>query len=160
MALENQIRDNPMLRKIACHSIIAFFFVTLFMIPGVGRAGGLYLNEFGTPSMGVAGAGANALANDASTSFHNPAGMTRLEKSELLVGIQPLYLHAEFSPDPNTTTSGSDGDASTWLPAGGLYYVHNLMPKLKVGISAVGYFGLGLEYENDWVEPVGSKLEQ
>jgi long-chain fatty acid transport protein len=26
-----------------------------------------------------------------------------------------------------------------------------LMPKLKIGVSAVGYFGLGLEYENDWV---------
>ena len=25
------------------------------------------------------------------------------------------------------------------------------MPKLKIGVSAVGYFGLGLEYENDWV---------
>jgi 4-methylaminobutanoate oxidase (formaldehyde-forming) len=25
------------------------------------------------------------------------------------------------------------------------------MPKLKIGVSTVGYFGLGLEYENDWV---------
>lgn len=48
-----------LLRKIVCYTIIAFFFVTLFMIPGVGRAGGLYINEFGTPSMGVAGAGAH-----------------------------------------------------------------------------------------------------
>jgi len=52
--------------------------------------------------------------------------MTRLEKSELLVGVQPLYLYAKFSPDADTSSSGSDGDASTWLPAGGLYYVHNL----------------------------------
>ncbi|UCD82002.1 MAG: outer membrane protein transport protein, partial [Desulfobacterales bacterium] len=73
------------------------------------------------------------------------------EKSELLAGVQPLYMHVKFSPDANTTTSGSDGDASTWLPAGGIYYVHNLMPKLKLGVSTVGYFGLGLEYENDWV---------
>jgi long-chain fatty acid transport protein len=77
--------------------------------------------------------------------------MTHLDKSELLVGIQPLYLRAKFSTDSNTTPSGSDGDVSTWLPAGGLYYVHNLMPKLKIRVSAVGYFGLGLEYENDWV---------
>jgi long-subunit fatty acid transport protein len=34
-------------------------------------AGGLYLNEFGTPAMGTAGAGAHALPNDASTAFHN-----------------------------------------------------------------------------------------
>jgi long-chain fatty acid transport protein len=115
------------------------------------QAGGLYLYELGNPDVGTASAGWAARAQDAATVFTNPAGMTRLQKSELLVGGQPVYLHAEFSPDSNTTTTGSDGDASTWLPAGGLYYVHNLMPKLKIGISAVGYFGLGLEYENDWV---------
>ena len=41
-------------------------------------AGGLYISEFGTPSMGVAAAGSQAVASDASTAFHNPAGMTRL----------------------------------------------------------------------------------
>ena len=121
------------------------------LIASSARAGGLYLYELGSPDVGAAAAGWAARAQDASTVFTNPAGMTRLEKSELLVGVQPLYLHAEFSPDSNTSTSGSDGDASTWLPAGGLYYVHNLRPKLKIGVSTVGYFGLGLEYENDWV---------
>ena len=83
------------------------------------HAGGLYLYELGTPDVGAASAGWAARAQDAGTVFTNPAGMTRLEKSELLVGVQPLYLHAEFSPDANTTTSGGDEDASTWLPAGG-----------------------------------------
>jgi long-chain fatty acid transport protein len=115
------------------------------------QAGGLYLYEMGNPDVGLASAGWAARAQDAATVFTNPAGMTRLEKSEILVGVQPLYLNSQFSPDANTTTSGSDGDASTWLPAGGIYYVHNLMPKLKFGVSAAGYFGLGLEYQNNWV---------
>jgi long-subunit fatty acid transport protein len=34
--------------------------------------------------MGVASAGAQAAASDASTSFHNPAGMTRLNGLEIL----------------------------------------------------------------------------
>jgi long-chain fatty acid transport protein len=125
--------------------------VLAFLITSSAQAGGLYLYELGNPEVGLAAAGWSARAQDAATVFTNPAGMTRLQKSELLVGVQPLYLHAEFSPDSNTSTSGSDGDASTWLPAGGVYYVHNLKPKLKIGVSAVGYFGLGLEYENDWV---------
>ena len=100
-----------------------------FLTASSAHAGGLYLYELGTPDVGAAAAGWSARAQDAATVFTNPAGMTRLEKSELLVGGQPVYLQAEFSPDSNTTTSGSDGDASTWLPAGGLYYVHNLMPK-------------------------------
>jgi long-chain fatty acid transport protein len=114
-------------------------------------AGGLYLYELGNPEVGLAGAGWSARAQDAATVFTNPAGMTRLPRSELLVGAQPLYMHVEFSPDSKTTTSGKDGDASTWLPAGGVYYAHNLNPRLKIGASAVGYFGLGLDYENDWV---------
>ena len=125
--------------------------ILALLLSSSAQAGGLYLYELGTPDVGAASAGWTARAQDAATVFTNPAGMTRLEKSELLVGVQPLYLHAEFSPDADTSTSGSDGDASTWLPAGGLYYVHNLMPKLKIGVSTVGYFGLGLEYENDWV---------
>jgi long-chain fatty acid transport protein len=125
--------------------------VVALLIASSAQAGGLYLYELGTPDVGLAAAGWAARAQDAGTVFTNPAGMTRLEKSELLVGVQPLYLHAEFSPDGDTSTSGSDGDASTWLPAGGIYYVHNLRPKLKIGVSTVGYFGLGLEYENDWV---------
>jgi long-chain fatty acid transport protein len=122
-----------------------------FLITSSAQAGGLYLYELGTPDVGAAAAGWAARAQDASTVFTNPAGMTRLEKSQLLVGIQPIYLHAEFSPNADTSTSGSDGDASTWLPAGGLYYFHDLTPKLKLGVSAAGYFGLGLDYENDWV---------
>jgi long-chain fatty acid transport protein len=129
---------------------LAWILIAL-LTASLAHAGGLYLYELGTPDVGAAAAGWAARAQDAATVFTNPAGMTRLEKSELLVGIQPLYLHTEFSPDANTTTSGPDGDASTWLPAGGLYYVHDLLPKLKFGVSAVGYFGLGLEYENDWV---------
>ena len=116
-----------------------------------GMAAGFALIEQSVSGMGTAYAGASALGEDATTVYFNPAGMTRLERSELLVGIQPLYMTVAFSPDASTTTSGSDGDASTWLPAGGLYYVHNLRPKLKIGVSTVGYFGLGLEYENDWV---------
>ena len=122
-----------------------------FLITSSARAGGLYLYELGTPDVGAAAAGWAARAQDAATVFTNPAGMTRLEKSELLAGVQPVYLDVEFSPEDNTTTSGSDGDASTWLPAGGLYYFHDLMPKLKFGVSVAGYFGLGLDYEDDRV---------
>ena len=130
-----------------------FGLVVIFVcvIAASTHAGGLYLYELGNPEVGLAGAGWSARAQDAATVFTNPAGMTRLQKSELLVGPQPLYMHVDFSPDSKTTTSGKDGDASTWLPAGGLYYAHNLSPRLKIGASAVGYFGLGLDYEDGWV---------
>ncbi len=66
-------------------------FAILLLIAGgysSAVAGSLYLNEFATPSMGVAGAGQEAVANDASTNFafHNPAGMTRLDGSSVSLG--------------------------------------------------------------------------
>ncbi len=58
---------------------LALGLVSNLLAASGAQAGGLYLNEFATPSMGVAGAGQEAVANDASTNFafHNPAGMTR-----------------------------------------------------------------------------------
>lgn len=50
-------------------------------------AGGLYIQEFATPSMGTADAGSQAWADNSSTAWHNPAGMTRLERSEVGAGI-------------------------------------------------------------------------
>jgi long-subunit fatty acid transport protein len=57
---------------------LATFLLTWGLLAGAASAGDLYTNEFATPSMGVASAGAQAAAEDASTAFHNPAGMTRL----------------------------------------------------------------------------------
>jgi long-chain fatty acid transport protein len=75
------------------------------------QAGGLYLNEFATPSMGVAGAGQEAYANDASTSFafHNPAGMTRIDGNEFSAGAGILNGTTEFDADSDTPFSGGNG---------------------------------------------------
>jgi long-chain fatty acid transport protein len=59
---------------------ILFLWGIISVFPtATARAGGLYLNEFATPSMGTAGAGAQAWADNASTAFFNPAGMTQLD---------------------------------------------------------------------------------
>jgi long-subunit fatty acid transport protein len=72
---------GKMWRHLTKISLVGLLLVSGGYAPAV--AGGLYLNEFATPSMGTAGAGAEALADDASTNFafHNPAGMTRLKES-------------------------------------------------------------------------------
>ena len=62
-------------------------------------AGGLYIQEFATPSMSVAGAGAQAVADDASTAFHNPAGMPRLEGHQLLNGAGVIISDTKFDAE-------------------------------------------------------------
>jgi long-chain fatty acid transport protein len=51
-------------------------------------AGGVLLYEFGTAEVGLAAAGYAARAQDASTAFTNPAGMTRLAGTQALAGGQ------------------------------------------------------------------------
>ena len=115
-------------------------------------SGGLWLYEGGTPDMGTAAAGRAALANDASTAGANPAGMTRLERSQMLIGVQPLYLNSEFSPSSATTVSGSDGGkAGGWVMAGNLSYVHKYSEDWSFGVMAGSYFGLGLDPDDSWV---------
>ena len=58
---------------------------------GQAAAGGLYAYEFGTADVGLASAGYNVRAQDASTVFTNPAGMTRLEGTQFLAAGQIDY---------------------------------------------------------------------
>lgn len=83
--------------------------LTALALPGLSRAGGLYLGDFGTPSMGTAGAGANARADDASAAFHGPAGMTRLDEHQLMLGAAPGFATVKFDPDAGTPTPGTNG---------------------------------------------------
>jgi hypothetical protein len=73
-----------MLKNIRYLPIVSSFVTMLLMLPRISQSGGLYLNEFGTPSMAVAGAGAYVVASYASTSFHNAAGMRWIKGNEVM----------------------------------------------------------------------------
>ena len=112
------------------------------------------LYEIGTPDVGLAAAGYAARAQDPSTLFTNPAGMSRLEGSQFQAGAQLLYGSIEFSPDANTGPllgSESGGNAVGALPAGSLFYTQALTERFSVGVGVLSYFGLAQDYEDDWV---------
>ena len=124
--------------------------VLAFLLPSFAWAGGLALYELGTPDVGTAAAGWSARAQDASTAFTNPAGMTRLEQSQLLAGVQPLYVNVNFDADSSTFGGGDGGNAGGWVPSAGLYYVHDVTQNWKLGVAAASHFGLGLDYNDNW----------
>ena len=113
-------------------------------------AAGLWLYEQATPDMGSAAAGRAALAVDASTAAVNPAGMTRLDRSQMLAGFQMLYVDTEFDIDSAEFGGGNGGNAGGWVPAASFSYVHNVSPDLRLGFTLGSYFGLGLDYGKDW----------
>ncbi|MBW2408753.1 MAG: outer membrane protein transport protein [Deltaproteobacteria bacterium] len=135
----------------AGHLLVAIFSILFLANPSVSTAGGLYLNEFGTPSMGVAGAGANAVASDASTSFHNAAGMTRIKGNELMGTAGLLNATVKFDPDADTPIPGGDGgNAGGPAPIIGGFYVHSLSDKWKLGANLITITGAVLDYDDDW----------
>lgn len=118
---------------------------------GAAQAGGLYLNEFATPSMGTAGAGATAWANDAATAWHNAAGMTRIEGNELSVGAGLGSVDVEFDPDPATPFGGGDGgDAGGLVPLLGTFGVYSASDDLKFGVGVFSVSGAVLDYTDSW----------
>lgn len=76
--------------------------------PLASAAGGLYMYEIGTSDLGFAAAGTAARAEDASTLFASPAGMTRLAGDQITLGAQALYGGVEYELDGKGALAGSD----------------------------------------------------
>jgi long-chain fatty acid transport protein len=79
--------------------------------------------------------------------------MTRFDKPEMLAGATAVYIEANFKPDrDNTTVDGRDGSVNKGIiPAGSFSYVHPISDRLKLGFSVHNYFGLALDWKDDWV---------
>lgn len=118
------------------------------------RAGGLMLYEIATPDVGLAAAGWAARAEDASTLFKNPAGMSRLDGAQIQTGVQLTYGDVQFTPNADTSArlgSNDGGNAIGALPALSLFYSQQLGEKWRVGLGTLSYFGLAEEYDQGWV---------
>ncbi|MGB7934738.1 MAG: outer membrane protein transport protein [Gammaproteobacteria bacterium] len=123
----------------------------MLMLPGISaEASGLWLYEMGTPDVGTASAGMASRASDAATAFANPAGMTRLTESQLMVGLQPMYGDIKFDTQSSTYGGGNGGNAGGFVPDGSLSYVHSVSNDLKLGVTAGSYLGLGVKFDNTW----------
>ena len=139
----------PLSRRIRVLIAVCAIFVVFPFTSATG--GGLYLNEFGTTAMGTAGAGSAAYADDASTAFHNPAGMTRIDGRQFSAGAGLIMGKVQFDPDTDTPiTGGNGGDAVSLAPIAGSHYVHSVSDRFKLGLSAGAITGAALDYDNDW----------
>lgn len=114
-------------------------------------AGGMWVYETGSIDVGTASAGRAAAANDVSTAFGNPAGLTRVG-SQVLFALQPLIVTTEFDVGTHTTVNGTEGgNAGGLVPTGGVYAGYSLREDLKLGFAFNSYAGGALNYDSDWV---------
>jgi long-chain fatty acid transport protein len=144
----NDFSGRNMIRRFY-HCALLAILITFLHIPAAW-GGGVWLYEGGTPDLGTAGAGRAALAVDAATAGANPAGMTRLDRSQMLSAVQGLYVNAKFDTRSSGFGGGDGGNAGGFVPSGGLHYVHRVTDDFRLGISTGSYFGLGVDYGDDW----------
>ena len=133
--------------------LFRYFSITIFFVVVAAPSswgGGLWLYELGTPNMGTASAGRGAIANDASVAAVNPAGMTKLNRSQLLVSAVGLFVDSKFKVDSAAFGGGDGKNNQDFTPAGSFSYVYSATSSLKLGLVAAPTFGAGSDFDDDW----------
>ncbi len=125
----------------------------LAAITSTTMAGGFGIATQNGSGTGNAFAGGAAVAEDASTVWYNPAGMTALPgTTNFAVAAQILRPSFKFENNGSTlpigTGEGGDGGDWTYIPQG--FVTHKLSDKWSVGAAFNTPFGLKTAYDAGW----------
>ena len=150
--------ENEAMKTLTLRTLPALL---LAIFSGTASAAAFQLWEQNASGLGTAYAGSAAIADNASTVFFNPAGMTQLPGVQLsagVTGVKPSYkFNNDGSTGPFLVSGGNGGDAGDWAAVPNAYMSWQLTPKLFLGLGISAPFGLATEYESDnWVGRVHS----
>lgn len=120
------------------------------------HSAGFQLMEQNASGLGNAYAGSAAIAENASTIFFNPAGMTYLPGLNLSAGMAAVRPSFEFANNGTTGPGGlpgtgpDGGDAGSWGFLPNAYMSWQLAPQWYAGLGIGAPFGLMTEYDDSW----------
>ena len=112
-------------------------------------ASGFALNEQSISSMGTGFAGRSSSADDASTVFGNPAGMSRLKREQITVGGAAVIAKSDISGRGSNLGGETDGDMVPLVGVPMGYYVKPIDDHWSVGFGVYVPFGLVTDYGSD-----------
>ncbi|MGA8147715.1 MAG: outer membrane protein transport protein [Gallionellaceae bacterium] len=149
-------------------AVVASSFIAALAMPcGNASASGFALIEQSASGLGNAFAGGAASADDASTIFYNPAGMSRLPGKQFVVGLHGIKPSAKFNDTASVGAAlqpqgGTGGDAGSleWVPNG--YFTYQINPQTHIGLGVYSPFGLKTQYDPNWMgrfQAITSKIE-
>lgn len=122
---------------------------------GQAAAAGFQLLEQNASGIGNSYAGSAAVAENASTIFFNPAGMTQLKDREVSVGMSAVRPTFKFDNRGSSVgvlgTAGEGNDAGSWAFIPNAYMSWALTKNLYAGLGIGAPFGLVTEYDNPWL---------
>jgi long-chain fatty acid transport protein len=121
---------------------------------------GFAVNEQSARGLGSAHAGEVATAEDASTIFFNPAGLTLLHGTQFVSSGFAIMPSASFENDgshlsaaggggPLRGRDGGDAGVLALLPT--FFLAHELTPRVHVGLGVSVPFGLKTGWERGWI---------
>ncbi len=140
----------------------------LLAMAGGASASGFALIEQSASGMGNAFAGGAAVAEDASTIFFNPAGMSRLSGKQIAVAAHAIRPSAKFTGSAaglaplQTAGIGNGGDAGSWALVPNAYFAMEVNPQTHIGLGLNAPFGLQTNYDANWMgrfQGVKSKIQ-
>lgn len=125
----------------------------------LAHAAGFQLKEQGGSLQGLSFAGASAKADDLSTIFFNPAGLSRIEGTQGEITVSAIKPTAEFSSsnfsgggnNRLSSADGNGGDAGVLAAVPAMYAAYDFSDEVKFGISINTPFGLSTDYDEGWV---------
>jgi len=118
----------------------------------VANAGGVYLSEIGSPnSLGTAASGNVTNRGIADAAWTNPAGMTGLDETQMLTGLQVLIPNTEFKSTVAEAGGGDGGNAGEIAAIPSFFYVKPLNDDWSFGLSMVAPLGGGFDFGDDFV---------
>lgn len=123
----------------------------LLAFSSMASAAAFQLWEQNASGLGNAYAGSAAVADNASTVFFNPAGLTQLTGFQLSAGVVGLGPSYEFRNDGSTGTGNNGGDAGGWHAVPNLYLSGRVTDRLSLGFGVSAPFGLATEYDSGWI---------
>ncbi len=132
-------------------------FILVLVSAGSVFAAGFALIEQSVSGLGNAYSGGAASAEDASTIFYNPAGMTLLNGRQLIVGAHIIMPSVKFHNEGSThitgqpLSGGNGGDGGVSKPVPNLYYGRKVSDRFSVGMGINAPFGLATDYDKKWV---------
>lgn len=131
-----------MVKKLLLNAV----FVSLFSVQAL--AGGFQVNEHNARAMAMAGAFA-AIANDPSAIYYNPAGLTQVKGTQLLLGATLIAPKATFrGPAPDITEYSLQSQVFNPI---NFYFAHQFSDKIVFGLSLNNPYGLGTKWDKDWI---------
>ena len=127
----------------------------LAAISGNALASGFQLIEQNASGLGNAYAGSVASAENASTIFYNPAGMTQLQAREFSGGLAAVQPSFKFSNNAsnvgNFANAGNGGDGGALGLIPNAYISWAVSKDLYLGLGIGAPFGLMTDYDDSWI---------